>query len=260
MRKLAVFVEGQTEQIFVERLVLQAAGVNNVAIEKVQASGGRKGARRITRIEAVDWAGSENYYVLLCDCGADNRVVSDIREQYDSLSRDYEGIVGIRDLYPKARADLCRVVTAMRAHLKTDPIRVELVIAVVETEAWFLGEFTHFQRIDTSLTLPRITGALGFDLTEVDVEARPRPTHDLDAIYSLAGKSYMKDRSSVRQTVNALDYGKLNTDVSVRVPSLRRLTGCLNRFFGKREVTARGGGSPHPLTGAAHCPDLSKGT
>lgn len=236
MRKLAVFVEGQTEQIFLERLVLEAAGANDVVIAKCRATGGRRGARRITEIEAVNYRGSENYYVLLSDCGADNQVVSDIRDQYESLSREYEGIIGIRDLHPKARADLCRMVTAMRAQLRTEPVPVELIIAVVETEAWFLGEYTHFERIHPTLTLALVADKLGFDPSQIDVEARPRPTHDLQNIYWLAGKAYAKDRATVQQTVNALDYRKLNTEVSARVLSLGRLTRCLNLFFAEQGV------------------------
>ena len=35
MKKLSVFVEGQTEQLFIERLLEQVAGKSNIAIEKM---------------------------------------------------------------------------------------------------------------------------------------------------------------------------------------------------------------------------------
>ena len=46
MKKLAVFVEGQTEQLFVERLLEEAAGKKQICIEKRQAFGGRPTVRR----------------------------------------------------------------------------------------------------------------------------------------------------------------------------------------------------------------------
>jgi hypothetical protein len=52
MKKLAVFVEGQTELLFIERLLEEAAGKNNIAIEKRQAFGGRSTERTLKVIEA----------------------------------------------------------------------------------------------------------------------------------------------------------------------------------------------------------------
>ena len=41
MNKLAIFVEGQTEQIFAERLVLSLGGDANVGVRVERVSGGR---------------------------------------------------------------------------------------------------------------------------------------------------------------------------------------------------------------------------
>ena len=41
MNKLAVFAEGYTEAVFVERLVEEIAGTNNVRIERRQFRGAR---------------------------------------------------------------------------------------------------------------------------------------------------------------------------------------------------------------------------
>jgi hypothetical protein len=53
MNKLAIFVEGQTEQLFVEKLILEVAGENNVRIEKRKVTGGTTCKRRMKLIEAV---------------------------------------------------------------------------------------------------------------------------------------------------------------------------------------------------------------
>jgi hypothetical protein len=113
----------------------------------------------------------------------------------------------------------------------TRPLQVQLVIAIMEIEAWFLGECTHFERIDPAITLPAASARLGFDPSYGNLENRPRPSQDLDEVYSLAGKSYTKDRSTVQITTNALDYNELRTNVSLRLPSLRRLVSYLEHFF-----------------------------
>jgi len=39
VKKLAIFVEGQTEQIFVEKLLKEIAGRNRIAIEVIAVNG-----------------------------------------------------------------------------------------------------------------------------------------------------------------------------------------------------------------------------
>ncbi len=245
MRKLAIFVEGQTEQIFLVKLIQAVAGANRIAINKVRARGGRRSGRTITQIEAVSHVADEAFYVQLCDCGCDNKVAADIREQYAALSRDFVGIIGVRDLHPIARTDLCRLVTSMRSYMKNEPVRVQLIVAVMETEAWFLGETTHFGRIHPSLTTSAVEAILCFDPSAGNIEDRLRPSKDLDNVYSRVGKNYAKDRNTVQDTINALDYGRMRVEVSTRLPSLRRLVCCLEFFFkGGDWLTGQEAGGP----------------
>ena len=51
MRKLAFFVEGQTEAVFIERLVEEIAGEDRVIVERRKASGGRKRIAGTAKIE-----------------------------------------------------------------------------------------------------------------------------------------------------------------------------------------------------------------
>lgn len=61
MRKIAIFVEGQTEQIFIEKLLIEAARKRNISIEKRQASGGQSAKRRLRLIEASAPSSSHRY-------------------------------------------------------------------------------------------------------------------------------------------------------------------------------------------------------
>jgi hypothetical protein len=66
---------------------------------------------------------------------------------------------------------------------KTEDLPIELLLAVMEIEAWFLGEYTHFERVSPNLKLERIRAALQFDPSTDDLEKRKHPTEDLDHIY-----------------------------------------------------------------------------
>ena len=81
MKKLAVFVEGQTEQLFIEKLLEEAAGKNNISIEKRQALGGQSAKRKLKLIEASKRDSDHKYFAQIIDCGSDENVKSDIRDR-----------------------------------------------------------------------------------------------------------------------------------------------------------------------------------
>lgn len=71
MKRLAIFVEGYTEVLFVQRLISEVAGANNIVIEHSQIRGGRKAPRCISVVKAGKQVTHEKYYVLVVDCGGD---------------------------------------------------------------------------------------------------------------------------------------------------------------------------------------------
>ncbi len=77
MNKLAIFVEGQTEQIFAERLIRYSGREKNIGIQVQCLSGGRKGsARTVTEITGTSEITHQDYFILIFDCGNDSRVKS----------------------------------------------------------------------------------------------------------------------------------------------------------------------------------------
>src|SRR5438105_9904017 len=100
MKKLAVFVEGQTEQIFTEKLFREIAG-DDVRIVKRQMSGGTSGDLAILELGGSSIDVQHKFFVLIVNCGADNKVKSAIRDDYDNLvERGFSAIIGIRDVFP----------------------------------------------------------------------------------------------------------------------------------------------------------------
>src|SRR4051812_2422428 len=126
---------------------------------------------------------------------SDSRVLTDIRDQYDSLSRQsFDPIIGIRDVYPLQAADVPMIRADFAALVPTGPVVPELILEIMEIEAWFIGEYTHFPRMHASLTPASVSAVLGYDPCTIDVSTIAWPCGDLRNIYASAGMRYSKSR------------------------------------------------------------------
>jgi len=234
MKKIAFFVEGLTEQMFVEQLLLEAANAHDIVIEKRKAFGGGASCfpRRLRLIEAVKPTTDAKYYALIVDCATDSRVKSDIRERYDGLCRaNFSSVVGLRDVYPNTRDQIPRLRRNLGYGIPTRPIPVAIILAIMEIEAWFLAEQSHFARIAPQLTSQAVQTTLGFDPATYDVELRNHPSQDLDAVYRVANYRYIKTRNSIQRTVTSLDYADLYLNVCRRLQSLQDLLNQIDSFL-----------------------------
>lgn len=232
MNKLAIFVEGQTEQLFAEKLLVEIAGAKKLRIEKRKARGGRKNKRRLRLLETTAVDSQQEYFLLIVDCGEDERVGSDIRERYGNLvAQGYQAIIGIRDVFPQEREDIPKLREGLRYKLRTGPIEVLFVLAIMEIEAWFIAEHTHFARISDELTTERIKASIGFDPSTDDVELRDHPSQDLHEIYNLAGYFYKKSKTDVERTVDALDYARIYLALGKRLNDLQNLIERIDLFL-----------------------------
>lgn len=233
MKKLAIFVEGQTEQIFIKRLVTEIAGRHRVAIQECRATGGTHSTPRLARLYGSPSGQNTEYFVLIFDCGADIRVKSQILENYDSLvSSGYSAIIGVRDVFPDfTYSQIPELRAGLRYRLKTKPIEVIFALGVMEIETWFIAEHTHFLRLNVQLTTSHINARLGFDPSRQDMQLRPNPAKDLDAIYRLADFTYNKHRSCTQRTVDLLDYAIIYMELIHRLPDLKTLVKSLDAFL-----------------------------
>jgi hypothetical protein len=231
LKKLAIFVEGYTELLFVDALLNEMVVPHNILIEQRKIRGGGAARRTSALIKAASAASGQQYYVLLVDCGGDALVKNRIQEEHDGLSKKgYEKIIGIRDVRPQfRREDIPRLELGLRTHVKTSLIPVEFILGVMEVEAWFLAEFSHFERIDPAITVAAIGHSLGFDPENGDMSLREAPADDLNACYALAGKKYSKGDDE--GAVKALDYGKVYLELPERIPYLQRFAASLDAFL-----------------------------
>jgi len=231
MNRLAVFVEGYTEIMFVEKLIDEIAGKNNVLIEHRKISGGKRARRMMKVIKAAKPNTGQKFYVLLCDCGGDDSVKTRIIEEHENLTRaGYSCLIGIRDVRPKySLGDIPILEAKLSKYIKTSLAPVTFILAIMEIEAWFLAEATHFPRIEPSITVAAIKANLGFDPENDNMEQRVCPTDDLNACYAIGRKAYTKKR--VKVTVDALDYALIYTDLRNKIHYLDRLISNIDAFL-----------------------------
>jgi hypothetical protein len=235
MRKIAIFVEGQTEMLFVDRLLQELANESGLAVEHAEASGGATHARRLKVLKQLTVQPHHRFYVLIVNCGGDSKVKSDILERYRTLQQTgYAAIVGLRDVYGQFRYDdVPRLRRELNSGLPRSEPAVELLLAVMEIEAWLLGEHTHFLRVNPELTQKRIHDQLHFDPARDDLEQRWHPAEDLDRIYRMAGLRYTKQRSNVDRTLDLIDFQFFIMHVARRFRDAERLVRLLKEQLRK---------------------------
>lgn len=235
MKKIAVFVEGYTELIFIEKLFCEIAGESNVLIEPRKIRGGSTTPRTMRMIRAVKPATDEKYHLLIVDCGGDDLVKSRIQEEQIPLTQaGYSLVIGVRDVRPTfARADIPKLEIGLTKYIKTSLIPVVFILAVMEVEAWFLAEATHFIRLSASFASVDIPTALGFDPGADDLSLRDHPAKDLGEIYRLGGLVYAKRDAAL--TVDALDFARVYLETSLRFSHLQRLVQSIENFLAGRD-------------------------
>ena len=231
MKRIAFFVEGLTEVTFVTKLIEQIAGENNVVIHSKRIAGGSRVPKSISEINAKKSPTGEDYYVLIYDCGGDGQVAQRIREEHENLTKaEYEKIIGIRDVYPKYSKDqIPKLEIGLRYRIREKFIPVDFILGVMEVEAWFLLESTHFQRVHKSLTIEAVKEALNFDPLVDDVTLRHCPADDMQACYALAGIDY--EKGEAKKTMEALDFAEIYCNLGDRAPYLQKLNDHINEFL-----------------------------
>ena len=239
MKKIAFYVEGQTEQFFINKLLIEIAGQKNIQIELQQFQGLGKPTKSIYP-KTVSNPQNPQHFALIFDCMGDGGVKPRILQDAVSLfNQGYSEVVGLIDLYP--RTDLAKFEnelingTLRNGRRITQPLPddTSIVIAVREIEDWFLAECNHYTCIDASLVLDTTQiASLGFNPCLDDLTLRnTTAAEDLRNIYQLVGKIYNKTKDKVERTVECLDYVNLYLEVSSKVAKLNELISKINNFL-----------------------------
>jgi hypothetical protein len=219
MSAFAIFVEGQTELIFVECLLFAIFGHQHLRIERQQQYGG------LYHEIGIRGAPPANtfYSVLLVNCACDGKVLSAIEERAGRLrNAGYDRILGLYDIYPRPSDELEEIYELTANRLVSLPLPCKIVIAVREIEAWFIADTEHFGRYNPSLTSAFIQQNIGIDIAHLDVEQIRHPAALLKKIYSLVGDTYDKKTREAHRVVAALNYEYLYLEAPASVPALKK--------------------------------------
>jgi hypothetical protein len=231
VKKLAIFVEGKTEQIFVEKLLQEIADKNSIAIEIIAVNANQKG-KDISTIKSAVVTSETKFYVLIYNSSGHKNVGSDMRKQYSKLiTSGYERVIGLRDVDPTPIHQKSKLQHDLDFLLPKGSIPINVVLAVMEVEAWFLAEYNHFIKIDSSLTPDKIKQLFGFNPQTDDMEARLKPADDIKQIYNHVGKGYNKSERQINRLAANLDYEFIYIKLVNRVPSLGEFIRYIDKFI-----------------------------
>ena len=200
---------------------------NAIEAEESRSFGDRNGRWKL--LKSLTIQPHHEYYVLIVNCGGDSKVKSDILERYHGLKESgYSAIIGLRDVYGQFRyEDVARLRREMSLGLPQNGPPIELLLAIMEIEAWLLAEHTHFLRVSPELTSARIRDQMHFDPARDNLEQRWHPAEDLDRIYEIAGLRYTKGRTNVERTLELIDFGFFVSHVARRFRDAKRLVHIL---------------------------------
>ncbi len=214
-RKLAVFVEGQTELIFVREFLKKwynyDANVVGFDCYNLLANEFRDVAYEYGSED------SENYFFLV-NVGNDGSVLSSIIGRLKFLQNNgFQSVVGLRDMYSTqyikdaGKREIVDAVSKQHIESVKDVLQglengtfVDFHFAIMEVEAWFLGMFRFMGKIDECLTADYVRDKLGINLEDDPEKTFFHPAAELGKLYALAGKQYDKHQSDIMAIMSHL--------------------------------------------------------
>ncbi len=242
MKKVAIFVEGETELEFLYQLLIEIAGRSRISIRTYRFQGGGRftGTPRTSDPGIVHLQPNPVFEALIYNSTNDDRVISDIADQVDTLKNlGFGNIIGIRDLrgnqgtQPRSNSDLPFMEAANHQFEQSLSLPCKIIVSVMEMEAWFLAETNHYSLISHHLNETVIKAnitLLGFDPYIDDLTLLQDPAESLHRLYRLGGESYSKARIDRIRTIQNLDYAHLYLIVRSKISQLHDLLNEIDSF------------------------------
>lgn len=214
-RKLAVFVEGQTEQVFVREFLKQWYGydVNVVGFDCYNLF-----AKEFCDAEYKYGSEDSDNYFMIVNVGNDNSVLSSIIGRLKFLrNKGFQLVVGLRDMYSSQYikdAQKYEIVDEVsQRHVESvkevlrdieDGVFVDFHFAIMEVEAWFMGMDGFMERLDGRLTQDFVSQNLNISLDDDPEKTVFHPAAELGKMYALVGKQYDKHKSDISSIMSLI--------------------------------------------------------
>lgn len=224
MRKIAIFVEGQSELIFTRELLLKCYEWQDISVECYSLFNDND----LNPVEYSFPNPDAGFYYQILNIGNDNKVLSSIlkREKYlFSADQSFDKIIGLRDMYSKEYREAVRSQTIqnevnqkfIRSHESTisemaqNPDKINFHFAIMELEAWLLGIEDIFPSFNEGLTTEKIKEELGVDLEELDPEEEVfHPAKLISEIMALVAEGYDKKKGEVNKFMGRINKEDFN--------------------------------------------------
>jgi hypothetical protein len=206
MNKIAIFVEGQTELIFVRHFLTIVWGWDHIDFKCLKLYSD------IMQPENYNYMNQEaKIHFLIVNVGNDEKVLTAVKDREDQLvQKGYEKIIALRDMYSqeydkRSGGKVDDIVTmefinkANRAIMEmNNRTKIKIHFTIMELEAWFLGMYNIFERIHPKLITSYIAHKLEFNLSNIDPQIMFfKPSNDLDNIFKLVSLRYQKTEHDV---------------------------------------------------------------
>lgn len=82
--------------------------------------------------------------------------------------------------------------------MMSQPDKIEIYFAIMEIEAWFLGMYSLFERLNSLLKIEYIKDELGYDLSIINPQNTfLKPSDFVKCVFELVGRKYKKSISDV---------------------------------------------------------------
>lgn len=214
MRKIAIFVEGNTELIFVREYLRKRFEYQDLEIEC------RK--RQFGRFDKVPYPipnPNAKFHFRIIDVGGDGNVLDSMLSDENLLQRiGYEKIIGLRDMfsesYKKAVKQPLRIVPAIsdkfieRANSRIleqakSPTKMKLCFAIMEIEAWFLAIPNIWAK--KGISTVQLKSIFKADSSTIDPETTfLHPTETIKDILKIINEPYRKQADEVESLVGKI--------------------------------------------------------
>lgn len=215
--KTAIFVEGQTELVFVREYLLRKFDYQDISIECYTLF-------TDSNFYPTEYAfpndDATNHFQII-NVGNDNAVITRIlRREKNLWSSGFTRIIGLRDMYSKNYRELAKEVGKIDFDLNEEfkqstkeqiakvaekSNQIDFSFAIMEAESWVLGFHNCFEKINPLLTVEYIEANLGFNLERINPEITFfHPAKIIEQIYDLVNETYKKSKGNIEAIMASL--------------------------------------------------------
>ena len=92
--------------------------------------------------------------------------------------------------------------------------KITIYFSIMELEAWFLGMYNIFTKINRKLTVQKIENDLGFNLMKVDPQKKfYRPSDQIKKIWGLCNMEYRKTEADIERFASVMHTNDFDTAI-----------------------------------------------